>query len=121
MDLELFVDVLHMERNGVDGRPDLFGRRLVVVAFDQQFQQSQFVWREMVIGEHYIPGGHAAAFCGRKPGYQARKHFSKSSFRASVRTCNKRDHENDSDKIRQNYNLYYRSAFIPPNAALFPS
>ncbi len=49
MDFELFVDVLHVERDGVDGRPDLFGRRLVVVTFDQQFQQSQLVRRKLII------------------------------------------------------------------------
>jgi len=31
------------------------------------------------------------------------------------------DDEHDSHEIRQNSNLYHRSAFIPPNAAQFPS
>src|SRR6266849_4171656 len=50
MDLKFFVDVAHVERYGshLDIQSD--GSRFVVVTFDDQLQQAQLVWRELILG-----------------------------------------------------------------------
>ena len=49
MDLEFFVDMAHVKRDGVDADVQFQRGRLVVVTFDQQLEQPSFVWREFVI------------------------------------------------------------------------
>ena len=48
MDLELFVDAADVERDGVDRDAEFHRRHFVVVAFDQQFQDTFFVRRREV-------------------------------------------------------------------------
>ena len=50
MDLQLLVDVAHVKRDGGDLNSQSDCRRLVVVAFDEKFQEAQFVRSELVLG-----------------------------------------------------------------------
>src|SRR3954454_4228767 len=50
VDLELFVDVAHVELDGVVADAQLGGGRSVVVAFDEQAQQPRLVRRELAVG-----------------------------------------------------------------------
>ena len=49
VDLQLFVDVSHVERNCIDADVQLKRSGLVVVAFNQQFEQTSFVRGQFIV------------------------------------------------------------------------
>jgi hypothetical protein len=79
MHLQLFVDMLHVERNGVRGYPDFLPGRFIVMSLSQKLQQAYFMrrqivfrlflWPEFLKQLDYPPGdfGRSAPRHGRLP------------------------------------------------------
>ena len=52
MDLELLVDVLQVKRHGVHADPERFGRRLLVMAVDEELQELELLLGEVIVRMH---------------------------------------------------------------------